>query len=47
MDSGEIIVQRRVPVLTGDTPESLALRVLEQEHIAYPEAIRILSGKKQ
>jgi phosphoribosylglycinamide formyltransferase-1 len=46
MDSGPIIVQKRVPVLPGDTPETLAKRVLEQEHIAYPEAIRILAGQK-
>lgn len=39
LDSGEIIVQKRVPILEGDTPEILAARVLEQEHIAYPEAI--------
>src|SRR5579885_1297529 len=38
-DDGAIILQRRVPVLPGDTPETLAHRVLEQEHIAYPEAL--------
>ena len=32
-DEGEIIAQKRVPVLDGDTPEVLAARVLEQEHI--------------
>lgn len=46
VDSGEIIVQKRVPVLEGDTPDSLAARVLEQEHIAYPEAIEILAKKR-
>jgi phosphoribosylglycinamide formyltransferase 1 len=46
MDSGPVIVQRRVQVRDGDTPEILALRVLEQEHIAYPEAVRkIAEGK--
>lgn len=40
-DSGPILLQRRVPVLPGDTPESLAARVFEQECIAYPEAIRL------
>ena len=45
MDSGPIIVQKRVPVETGDTPNSLAARVLEQEHIAYPEAVRIVAEK--
>jgi len=44
IDSGEIIVQKRVPVLEGDTPDSLAARVLEQEHIAYPEAIERLAA---
>lgn len=40
-DDGDILVQRRVPVLPGDTAESLAARVLEEEHRAYPEAIRL------
>ncbi len=39
MDEGPILVQKSVPVLPDDTPESLAARVLEQEHIAYPEAL--------
>ena len=39
VDHGAIIVQRAVPVLDDDTVESLSARVLEQEHIAYPEAI--------
>jgi phosphoribosylglycinamide formyltransferase 1 len=43
MDSGPIIVQKRVAVKTGDTPEILAARVLEQEHVAYPEAVRIVA----
>jgi len=42
MDAGPIIVQRRVPVYEGDTSETLAERVLTQEHIAYPEAIRFI-----
>jgi phosphoribosylglycinamide formyltransferase-1 len=40
MDSGEIIVQAEVPVLDGDTPETLAARVLEAEHQIYPQALR-------
>ena len=44
-DQGPVILQRRVPVLPGDTVETLAARVLEQEHIAYPEAIRLLAQK--
>ena len=39
MDDGEIIVQKKVPVLADDTPDVLAARVLEQEHLAYPEAL--------
>lgn len=43
VDSGEIIVQKTVPVLDEDTPDTLAARVLEQEHLAYPEAIQALA----
>lgn len=43
MDSGPIIVQKRVPVLPGDTADILGERVLEQEHAAYPEAVRIVA----
>jgi phosphoribosylglycinamide formyltransferase-1 len=42
LDSGPIVVQRVVPVLDGDTPAALAARILEQEHAAYPEALRRL-----
>lgn len=42
LDSGPIVVQRAVPVLDGDTPRALAARILEQEHLAYPEALRRL-----
>ena len=42
LDSGPIVVQRAVPVLDGDTPRTLAARILEQEHQAYPEAMRRL-----
>lgn len=45
MDSGPIILQKHVPITPDDTPESLAARVLEQEHIAYPEAIKIIAGQ--
>jgi formyltetrahydrofolate-dependent phosphoribosylglycinamide formyltransferase len=38
-DAGPIILQRRVPVLPDDTPDTLAARVFEQECIAYPQAI--------
>jgi phosphoribosylglycinamide formyltransferase-1 len=40
LDSGPIIIQARVTIRDGDTPETLAARVLEQEHRIYPEAIR-------
>mgnify|MGYP000371276080 FL=1 len=39
MDEGPVIVQKQVPVLPEDTPDTLAERVLQQEHIAYPEAL--------
>jgi len=42
LDSGPIVVQRTVPVLDEDTPRTLAARILEQEHLAYPEAMRRL-----
>lgn len=42
MDTGPIIVQRAVPVLPDDTPETLHARIQEQEHIAYPEALRLI-----
>lgn len=45
MDSGEIILQKKVPILSGDTPDTLAARVLEQEHIAYPEAVKIVASR--
>ena len=42
LDNGDIILQREVPVLKGDTAERLSARILEQEHSAYVEAIRRL-----
>jgi len=45
-DHGPILAQRRVPVLPGDTPETLAARVLEQEHIIYAETLqKIATGE--
>lgn len=46
VDEGPIILQKSVPILPNDTPDSLAERVLEQEHLAYPEAISLLAQKK-
>ena len=43
-DTGPIIVQKAVPVLEDDTPETLHARIQEQEHIAYPEALRIVAS---
>ena len=40
LDSGPILGQARVPILQGDTPETLAARVLEQEHRLYPAVLR-------
>jgi phosphoribosylglycinamide formyltransferase 1 len=45
-DHGPVIVQRRVPVLKDDTPETLAARVFEEECEAYPEAIRLYAEGK-
>ena len=43
MDSGPIIVQAAVPVLLGDDEATLAARVLEAEHAAYPLALRLIA----
>ena len=40
VDTGPAILQAKVPVLSGDTPESLHERILAEEHRIYPEAIR-------
>ena len=45
-DKGPIIVQRACEVKDGDTPETLAARVFEQECIAYPQAIRLFAEDK-
>jgi phosphoribosylglycinamide formyltransferase-1 len=46
LDHGVIVLQKTVPVLEGDDAHTLSARILEQEHIAYSEAIaRVLSGK--
>ena len=43
-DSGPILVQKTVPVMEDDTPETLHARIQEQEHIAYPEALNIVAS---
>lgn len=45
MDDGPVIVQKHVPILPADTPDTLRTRVLEQEHIAYPEALDVVLKK--
>ena len=42
LDGGPIIVQRSVPVVEGDTEETLSARILEQEHQLYPEAVSLV-----
>ena len=46
-DKGKILLQRTVPVLPGDTPETLAARVLECEHRLYPYALEKLLAEQQ
>lgn len=43
MDDGPIIIQAAVPVFPADDAESLADRVLQQEHVIYPEALRLIA----
>jgi phosphoribosylglycinamide formyltransferase-1 len=42
LDHGPIIVQKVVPVLDDDSVDELSHRILEQEHLAYPEALRLV-----
>lgn len=44
MDEGPIVAQAAVAVLDSDTPESLGTRVLEQEHLLYPRALRLVAS---
>jgi phosphoribosylglycinamide formyltransferase-1 len=45
MDEGPIIIQAAVPVLPGDDADSLAARILVQEHRIYPEAVRLIASR--
>ena len=45
MDDGPILAQAAVPVLPGDTPDTLAARVLAQEHVVYPLALALHAGR--
>jgi phosphoribosylglycinamide formyltransferase-1 len=44
LDSGPIIAQAAVPVREGDTPDTLAARILEVEHQLYPHALRLVAS---
>lgn len=46
VDAGPIILQKIVKILDGDTEETLAKRILAQEHEAYPEAVRLFAENK-
>ena len=46
MDEGPVILQAKVPVLPGDTAETLAARVLVEEHRTYPVALRLIAEGK-
>lgn len=47
LDAGEIILQKEVPVLVGDTVETLSARILNEEHAAYVEAVKRLVNSEQ
>lgn len=42
LDAGPVVLQREVPVLPGDTADTLAARILEVEHRLYPDAIKLV-----
>jgi len=46
MDAGDVILQRKIAVKPGETAQDLAARVLVEEHIAYPQAVRDIAEKK-
>ncbi|MGV8803344.1 MAG: phosphoribosylglycinamide formyltransferase [Polaromonas sp.] len=46
LDHGQILAQAVVPVLPGDTADALAARVLTQEHVIYPQAVRAFLADK-
>ncbi len=46
LDGGPPIIQAQVPIIEGDTPDTLAARVLEKEHIIFPQAVRWLAENK-
>ncbi len=46
VDAGPIVLQAAVPVEPGDTEDTLAARILEQEHRIYPEAVRLFAERR-
>jgi len=46
LDHGDVILQQEVPLLDGDTAESLSARILEQEHLLYVQAIRLVAARR-
>lgn len=44
LDAGPIVAQTQVPVMPGDTPETLAARILVEEHKLYPAALKMLAA---
>ena len=46
LDGGPIIAQRKVPIIEGDTVDTLSARILEQEHQLYPEAVALVLAKQ-
>jgi len=46
LDHGPIVIQAAVPVLAGDTPDTLAQRILIREHVIYPRAVRWLVDER-
>ena len=44
LDHGPIVLQRTVPVFPDDTEESVSARILAEEHLAYPEAVRLVAS---
>ena len=48
LDGGPIIAQEEVPILSDDTAEALAARVLKKEHVIYPKVVNLIAlGKIQ
>jgi phosphoribosylglycinamide formyltransferase-1 len=46
LDSGPIIVQKSTPVLPNDTEETLSKRILRDEHLIYPEAVKLVTENR-